>query len=383
MNTQAGVIPFTSAAKRHFERAFTFTFTPTATAQLLTTGSNTQIKAYPYLRSLWIHVTASGGTGGNLAADAPWNALTALQVADSNGSAIYGSQIFSGFDGYLAHLCAGKADTNDPLIYPFFNSTAPNFEFAFRINLEFNHRTGAGALPNMSSNAAYGFFATGNTLANIFQTAPTTAPSITVDVWMECWTLPKAQDMLGRNQMQGPALLGTTMYTTKQTYTGLTASGANTIVLTRKGNMYRKLIHVLRNSSGARIATTQFPNPYEFWWDGNRLTSDDPKHIQALFAEENAGILQSSSVANEPTGVLIAPYDFSAPYGDNYGADGEGGWLTTTQAGRYEFVGSNWGNAVSQMDVITMDVAPIALAEQYALDSQTGKLLYPAQPETR
>lgn len=380
----AAVVPFTSAAKRHVEKLGTYSWTPGASAVLLTQGTNSQIKAYPYLRSIWLHVTATGGVAGTIAADGPWNALTAIMIADSNGSAIYGSQLFTGFDAYLAHLFSGRADQNDPLLYPFMAGTAPNFEFAVRLNLEFNHRTGAGSLPNMSSNAAYGLFLTGNTSANIFSVAPTTIPLVTVDVWMECWTLPKEADLAGRNQMQGPPLLGTTMYTTKQSYTGLTASGANTIVVTRKGNMWRKTLHVIRNSGGVRQASaTTFPNPYEFWWDGNRLTSDDPKHIQALMTEENGGLLQSSSVANLPTGVLVAPYDYSAPYGDDYGADGEGGWLATTQAGRYEFIGSNWGANASILDVITMDVAPIALHDQYQLDAATGKLLYPAQVETR
>jgi len=38
---------------------------------------------------------------------------------------------------------------------------------------------------------------------------------------------------------------------------------------------------------------------------------------------------------------------------------------------------------MTELDVITIDVAPIALANQYALDSASGKLLYPAQPEVR
>jgi len=66
---------------------------------------------------------------------------------------------------------------------------------------------------------------------------------------MENWTLPDAQDLLGRNQMQGPPLLGTTQYVTKQSYTSLTTNGANTVALTRKGNMLRKWILVTRGGT--------------------------------------------------------------------------------------------------------------------------------------
>jgi hypothetical protein len=245
---------------------------------------------------------------------------------------------------------------------------------------------------------------TGNTLANIWQTAPTTTPVVNVDVWMENWTLPDAVDLLGRNQMQGPPLLGTTQYVTKQSYTGLTTNGANTVALTRKGNMIRKWILVTRGGStieghSPRSATAgvagsgpgggALPNPFEFWWDGNRLSSDDPKFLIKKMIEEHGAMAQSGATAGPyissiPTGAV--PYDFAAPFGRNWGGDGEGGWLATTQSSRLELVGSNWfsqSDTTPSLDVITIDVAPIALANQYALDSATGKLLYPAQPEVR
>lgn len=375
------VLPFTSAAKKHRELLFSTTFTPGSAATTINAGSLQAIKAYPYIRGLWVHVTGATGTGGNLAADAPWNVFQGITLTDTNGSAIYGSPLFTGYDAYVTHLFGGHANVNDPTTYPFYLASATVPEFAFRIPLEFDARTGAGSLPNMSANAPYNLQLIGNTSANIWQTAPTTIPTLTIAVTMECWSLPAPQDLAGRNQMQGPAMLGTTQYVTKQSYTGLTASSSNTITLTRKGNLIRKWIVVSRNSSQARIATaTNLPNPFEFWWDSNRLTSDEPKYLQALACEQNV-LSQSSGLAVLPTGVV--PYDWSAAYEINYGGDGAGGWLATTQSSRLELLGAAWGSSASQIDVITMDVAPIALSQQYALDSQTGKLLYPAQPETR
>lgn len=388
----AQVVPFTSAAKMHREKIMSLAWVPGSSQQLLTTGTNTQVKAYPYLRSLLLHVYQTGTSGGNLAADAPWNALGGISVTDTNGSAIYGGTSFTGFDAYITHLLGGYRPMSDPTLMPFYSGASSTYEYILRIPFEYNPRTGAGALPNMSANATYGLQLYGNTSANIWQTAPTTIGTSTVDVWMENWTLPDAQDLLGRHQMQGPPLLGTTQYVTKQQYTGLTASSSNTIALTRKGNMLKKWIFVTRNSSQARIAVAgaagtgpgggALPNPFEFWWDGNRLSSDDPQFLRQKTVEELGPLLQTSSLEVLPTGVL--PYGFDSPFGRNWGGDGEGGWLATTQSSRLELTGGTWGaSSFAQVDVITIDVAPIALANQYALDSQTGKLLYPAQPEVR
>lgn len=387
----AQVVPFTSAAKIHREKLMTLSFTPGTSATLLTSGANSQIKAYPYLKSLRLHVYCSGGSGGNLQADAPYNALSSIMVADTNGSGIYGGQTFTGYDAFLANLFGGYSFGNDPRLDPCFSTTAGAFEFWLTVPFQYNPKTGAGSLPNMSANATYSLQLYGNTSANIWQTAPTTTPSVLCDVWMENWTLPDATDLLGRHQMQGPPLLGTTQYVTKQSFTNLTASGQNTVQLTRKGNMIRKWILVTRNSSQARVAAVGaagtgpgggvLPNPFEFWWDGNRLTSDDPQFLNNITGSRQGQMLQASSVNSVPTGVI--DYEWSAPFGLNYGGDGEGGWLATTQSSRLELLGAAWGSSASQLDVITIDVAPIALANQYALDSQTGKLLYPAQPEVR
>jgi hypothetical protein len=386
----------------HRERIMNLSWTPSTVTQLLTTGANTQIKAYPYLRSILLHVYQSVATGGgnlNASGDMPWSCLSSIGITDTNGSGIYGGQTFTGFDAYAVNLLMGARNSEDPTMDTRSYASAGAFEFWLRLPLEYNPRTGAGALPNMSANATYGLNLVGNTLGNIWQTAPTTTPVVNVDVWMENWTLPDPVDLLGRNQMQGPPLLGTTQYVTKQQYTSLTTNGANTVALTRKGNMIRKWIVVTRGGSAIeghapRVNLTgiansgpgggALPNPFEFWWDGNRLSSDDPKFLIKKMIEEHGVFTQASSVASLPTGVV--GYDFSAPFGRNWGGDGEGGWLATTQSSRLEFVGSNWFTAsdtTPSIDVITLDVAPIALANQYALDSQTGKLLYPAQPEVR
>ncbi len=124
----AQVVPFTSAAKKHTEKIMSLSWTPGSSVQLLTTGANTQIKAYPYLRSLLLHVYESGTSGGNLAANGNWLSLNSILVSDTNGSGIYGSSTFTGLDAYLVHLLGGYKPMSDPTLVPFYSGVSSTFE---------------------------------------------------------------------------------------------------------------------------------------------------------------------------------------------------------------------------------------------------------------
>src|SRR5438105_2731536 len=104
---------------------------PGTATTLLTTGANTQIKAYPYLSAIDLHVYCTGGTVGSAAlnADAPYNALSSVGITDTNGSGIYGSQVFTSFDAFLVSLLNGRSDVNDPRLDPCFSTGAITFEY--------------------------------------------------------------------------------------------------------------------------------------------------------------------------------------------------------------------------------------------------------------
>src|SRR5690242_21943831 len=99
-------VPFIRASAEHRE--------PTGidvSRQLTTSAQDLgvfDIPAYGYVRSLWILVTVSGGSGGSgttPAEDAPWNTLTNLFLTEPNGAVI--AQFNSGYDCYLANKYGG------------------------------------------------------------------------------------------------------------------------------------------------------------------------------------------------------------------------------------------------------------------------------------
>jgi hypothetical protein len=208
----AARLPFTSAALRYRELFFSraAAITLGAAAQDSSPTGNA-IKSYGYLRRLLILVTGSGGSGGNLAADAPWNFFSQISVTQPNGEEMFGGPTFTGYHAFLAAQHAGRMAVDNPAIKPSFIATSPNFRFILPVTFEMDAEHGVGSLPNQDFSAPWKLQLTVNTSTVVFQTAPTTAPTFTVEIFMDCWTVPSPVNALNPNIQQevAPPLLGT------------------------------------------------------------------------------------------------------------------------------------------------------------------------------
>jgi hypothetical protein len=364
--TQEGVpvIPFTSAAHERTEGAFIDqTFTPGAAESAL--ASPHEVPSYGYLRAVWILVTMSGGTlgAGVLSADFPFNVLSSVALTDVNGAPIFGPM-----DGYAAlwqNIIGGAAGgVNDPRALPFYVGTI-NGAYAFRIPLEISHRDGLGSLANQNSAANYRVSLTGNTSANIYSTAPTTPANIRVRGYAECWTIPSPDDVLGRPQAQIPPRLGTAQYASQ--FLSDIAAGANTVRLTRTGNLLRTLVLISRtNAAGLPRSDAVFPEPLDFQWDGRLIHT-------GLLQNYITGVLMREKLPDltaRDTGVFAFPFNTSDH--DMIGDDSPTFWWPTVQSSRLELRGTVV--TAGRLQIVTGDVAPAELApeERYELTSQTG-----------
>lgn len=379
------MVPFARASKWHVEQSNTQTGIAmnASSAQTL----NFPIASYGYLSAVLITVQATGGVTSTNAApfeDAPWSVLSQVQLSDVNGVPIFQ---LSGFNAYLAAKYGGyrlfapdtiargaSADGNSNQTQlssggpPGGNFTTPNgsyfqpvqtsgnFKFILPIWLEFG-LDGLGCLPNMDASARYNLqltipsgvttpSATGPVYsAGVFTTQPTL--SITVEVL--CRSQPPATDMFGNRNSIAPPAVGTVQYWTAQTASGL-ANGANTIQLTRVGNLIRHHILVFRNTNSTRATaeTTDMPSLFEFDWDvGQRYVCN-----LATYRFFNG---YTCFGLDDPNGVLTLPNTLDPdklPLGE-FGDE----WLGTVGATKLT-LRFTAGAANGSLTVLTNDIVP-------------------------
>jgi hypothetical protein len=352
-------VPFTRAAKEHIEPFVDV-------SQLIDTNTHAlgpfDVPAYGYLRHIVLLLEATGGVASvtvTAAEDAPFIAISDLQLADVNGAPIFGP--VSGYDLYLANKYGGYHFGADPRQWFSFSNVATgasasgNFTFSVKIPVEVNVRDAIGAIANQNASSTYKLKLTINSQTNIYGTAPnTTLPTVRVRAFLEAWSQPPATDLRGNPQATTPPAHGTSQYWSK--FTPTPASGNNTIRLTRVGNYIREVIFVNRKtSSGLRSdGETDFPDPAQIFWD-TRLLHNYTKKIWRDTLTRRTGYINAIETAGGlDNGVFV--YDWIHEFDGKMGHELRDGWLPTVQSTRLEIQGS-WGNA-DKMDVLTNDVAP-------------------------
>jgi hypothetical protein len=252
------------------------------------------------------------------------------------------------------------------------------------IPLELAESSGYGSLPNFDAQSPYKLKVVTNGNATSYTTAPTTTnPSILVDYVMQAWTLPDAVNKLtGLAQSQFPPGIGplpgiqgvgcTVQHWTKSNPV-ITASSAVTASLLRKGNTFRQIVMIVRNSSSVRQALSNFPNPITFSLDGAPLWNNiDPavmldywarRDVGQSTAQTTAGV-QGLTIYGTDAGVLPVTPPATGGGGINIegvdGTLGSQGWLGNNQSSRIEFSGT-WGSNANILDVLTNDVNAVSL----------------------
>ena len=251
------VIPFTRGARKKSRVVTTVTATPT-TSQV--TLAPIQVPPGGYLRRLILDVT--GTTSGNIANvafnnDGPFIVLANVALSAANGDSIINP--LSGFtlsrlQKYGAFSTnAGCAPENDPAYSATTGtgSTGGSFHFALDIPVEVDERDGLCSLPNMAANQAFQLNMSLDTLAHIYSTAPTSAPSVTIVVTMEYWAVPAPSNSQGVVQQTSPRVNNAVSLLQTQMPT-ITASTDQIIPLLNVGNTVRFVYFELRTSAGVR-----------------------------------------------------------------------------------------------------------------------------------
>lgn len=348
-------VPFTGAAHEHVEPVLTTTVTPGANVQQL---GPFDVPAYGYMSNLFVQITAAGGVAGTVTADFPWNLLQNVTLLDVNGAPLFGP--LDGYSCLWSNIAGGYAFNQDPRKLPDYVGSGPNPSFAFRIPVQISHYDGLGSIANQNAAAAYKLSMAINNIASVTSAAFTTAPTLTIRVWLEAWSLPTQQDIAGRPQSQMPPAHGTAQYWSARSQNVL--AGNNTVQLTRVGNLIRNLVFISRDATGARVDTV-FPDPIIMNWDARQLINESQFYRRSVMYER---------LQNSTRDVGVWHYSFAHSIHNRAGDETPNLWLPTVQSSRLEITGNS---AVSgSIQVSTNDIAPaeITPAERYVERSDTG-----------
>lgn len=274
--SSVAVVPFARSSKWHVEQGDSRSGIAINVASPGT--FNFPIPSFGFLSAVLLTVTATGGTGVAAVAyeDAPWSVLSSVLLTDVNGVPIVQ---LSGYHAFLAAKFGGYRlfgiDTSALTSIYQGVQTSGNFKFILPIYLEFGN-DGLGCLPNMDASARYNLqivLASGNASATgpVYTTNPTGFPTLSLQVEALFRSQPPAVDMYGNHNSITPPAVGTVQYWTAQTFSAL--SGAQTLQLTRVGNLIRNHLLVFRDNANGTRATaesTDLPaGAVEFDWDSS------------------------------------------------------------------------------------------------------------------
>lgn len=317
-----------------------FTITPGASATPIQTF---QIPPSNLLRQIVIEVT--GTTSGNSAAaafnaDMPLGILSTVNFALSNGTAIVGGSNFSSYSLAMALKYFGLSGGGDPRNSAVYSAvtgtgaTGGSFNVVFRIPVEVVARTGLGCLPNTSTQTPFTLDLSVAPLADIYSTAPTTAPSVKITVSVNgYWN--------GGNAAYSatPLQFGTTDYVNASTIQGL--SGNTQIALPNVGLGYpiRNIMFINRVASSGARNQSDWPAPFQLTYRGQNWKQYDSVNLWQDEMSELYGL--SGTTLDTATGLdtgvfnVTTVQDFDSRPGNELGA-----YLNTQVGDELELLGS-------------------------------------------
>jgi hypothetical protein len=320
----------------------------------LTLTTNTQdlgpinVKAYDYMRSIVVQVTATsagGGSGVTTVEDGPFNALSTVEVLQPNGQTLY--KVSSGYSAAQIHKHGGYAGYNDPrnfnqFAYSTGSGTAPTLTYAFRIPFEINARDALGSLPNKDAAAPFTLNLTLNTLANVFGGSPTT-PTLRVQCWLEAWDQPPSE-LDGESVETTPPAMNTLQRWTEQQIA--VNAGQFDAQLKKMGNYIRMIIPIIRRSGSTRAnGDSDWPDPLQIVLDEDvKDNISKTTWLNDIYEKWGYGKAGTTADTAEGRDNGVLPYDYCHEFDGRVGHELGDLYLPTIESEEYLLRGS-WGNA--------------------------------------
>ncbi|HLY67811.1 MAG TPA: hypothetical protein VKU60_19895 [Chloroflexota bacterium] len=313
-NAKQQLIPFRLATYRRRELQQSWAPTLKTTQQ----QNTIEIKGSGLMGNIRLRVRADcSGNSANVAfaEDAPWNSLLQIQVSDANGQTIN----IDGYSLFIANKCYAKMrgvnylDQSSVVVQQAGNgATGGTFEFFVDIPIVNNDRDLKGLLGNQSQTNSYKIVVTLNASGNIYTTAPTVLPTVTIDVFYESWAIPPARNSAGTPQEQVPKHFGTLNYLNAINNTTLPAPGALKHYLSNVGRDIRWMAFIWRSGSGSTPRATADNELTSVNGNGNdtglqlKLGAIEPYDVTYDFMRS---VMYTMFGVDFPKGIIVFPFN--------------------------------------------------------------------------
>jgi len=320
---------------------------------------NVKIQPEGWLRGVWLEVdgvvtgntstvTFNGDTNA-AGSGSPMTALSKILFRDTGTEQIFGE--FNGFDAGCTNKFGGYQTSGDPRNDQNYSTTtgsatnSGSFHFSLYIPLEISARDALGALENRSENSIYKIELTLEQSSNVYVTAPSSLPAVTVRATQDSYYEPNALSSLGgRPTADAPPSTPTVQYWKQEDDSGIVASAHTSYITNGIGYGYRTMIFKLIRSSGTRAnGTTDWPDPQEVYLGTTRIRNLYKKNWQDRMGRDFRFTTSTADSANGPeSGVFVL--SFAKDAGLQPGDELRRKYLRTKSGQTFKLYGT-YGNA--------------------------------------
>lgn len=357
----------------------------------LSLGQNVSALELPaaggYLRFIEMQIT--GTTAANaatvvFAADAPGNALSFIEFLPPSGDPPivphtgYQLQLWNKY-GAFSQATPFCDPRRDPQYFATAGAgaTGGSFAITLRLPFEIDPTSGFCSITNSAANKSYLLNLIVNTSANIYSTAPTTAPTVRVIGWMYYWDEPASQTRQGTSQTPGPLGLGS--FSQLRLDQPPITAGDKYIKVNNAGPVLRSLGLVLRASNGTRASVTagDIPGTWDFVFNtrdrwliaDSQLLSDMAEAYGYGQAYAGTQVAPTFPTADGPNGldtsVRFFPYFLDAGGGGIFPTGPRSQYQVTADATLTQVRGISFGATVSTMELLSNLIRPASAAALY------------------
>ncbi len=214
-----------------------------------------------YMNKILLGVNATVPSNNSAAVayfeDAPYNVLGQIVLHDTNGDVInlssgYHARLLELYSGYLQFQSEGSGDINVWQKVASTGATGGNFQFWLPLPAALNNRDLIGLLGNQDQAQAYDVRLIFNPSTNVYTTAPTALPNLTLKALYQSNTVPNQYNADGSQNQVIPNTYGVIHHWTEAQSENAPTSGSRvTHRLQRKGNTIRSIVLVFRGNAGS------------------------------------------------------------------------------------------------------------------------------------